>query len=78
MRRRCIAAADRTPKLPGMDVELRHPSAPAAGVAGSVVRQARAAHTEAAARSTSHTRWSADHPDFGATSPAAAECHGPA
>ncbi|MFP8883064.1 LysR family transcriptional regulator [Streptomyces mangrovi] len=48
-----------------------HPGSSAAGVAGPVVAQARAAHTEAAARSASYTRWLAEHPGFGATSPAA-------
>jgi DNA-binding transcriptional LysR family regulator len=55
-----------------------HPGAPAAGVAASVVGHARAAHTEAAARSTSYTQWLADHPGSGATPPAAAGRHGPA
>ncbi|MGK5498235.1 LysR family transcriptional regulator [Streptomyces sp. URMC 125] len=51
-----------------------HPGSSAADVAASVVAHTRAAHTEAAARSVSYTRWLAEHPGFGVTPPAAAPC----
>ncbi|GAA2454682.1 LysR family transcriptional regulator [Streptomyces macrosporus] len=62
-----------TRPLAGTPLSWRHligwyPGSPAADVATSVVGQARAAHTEAAARSTTYTAWLADHPGFGTVS----------